>query len=672
MPSSPRAPRGVLGTLFDRLVEVSHWVQVRLLFYVAAASATVLGLWKLLGQKSDGFGPGDWQFWVGVAVAVLPAAAVLVGFVIPEWSARRRRRRLADWSVSGDAGRPGHFRLAPYSEQDRDTFTRADQAHAEALRWVRGCPDRVLYLTGVSGSGKSSVLAAHVIPELRADALVIPLRSSDDPVGRLRAVLLAPGAVWKEAQAKKHEGADPTSLVRAASEYLGRSGTGLLLVVDQFEEALVSQDAAGVLDVLKAVAGGGCAGSRAVLSLRIEFLGDLSRAGLPPPSVERNCFTVPPFTEAAARTFLAAGFDEMGAHLLDRVLAEAVVLDNLSGRVRPVTLNMVGQMLRRMPATTGRVSVGNRPFAAYVRSMLAENDVRDHAPGILRALLDGQNRRLHKTVQELAGPGGDPHAVDGCLGRLSIPDRGLVRCLNPGERDVSRRRWEVSHDFVAAVLGGVLPGLRPTGWSRARRWLPAAALVVWAVTLFVLLPRELASRKAVERDETTTRLRDEFGLMVVSENPDGSLEVALSPRVPPPPLSGAIPLLAKRGRPVYLNATENPYLKDGEWVGGLSGLRVVWMFECKRVSSLNGLQRLPHLEQLYCYDCPELVSVEALRGLTALRTLSLARCPKLVSVEPLRGLTGLETLDLTGCTSLTSQDIEQLKGSLRTTQIQGP
>src|SRR5262245_37150690 len=119
--SSSSPPRGLRGTLFDRWVEVSRWVQVRVLLYIVAATATVFGLWKLLGQKSEGFGTGDWQFWTGLAVAAFPAVAVLVGYVIPEWRARRRRR-LADWSVTGDAGRPGHFRLGPYGEADRDAF----------------------------------------------------------------------------------------------------------------------------------------------------------------------------------------------------------------------------------------------------------------------------------------------------------------------------------------------------------------------------------------------------------------------------------------------------------------------------------------------------------------------------------------------------------------------
>src|SRR4051794_13161892 len=169
---TPKPPPGARGTVFDRWVETSRWVQLRVLAYVAAAAATVFGIWKLLGQKESGFGPGDWQFWVAVTVALVPALATLA-YVVPAWRARRRKRRLSDWSVKGDAGRPGHFRLGPYGEEDQGEFSRDDGAHAAALARVRGSTAPVFYFTGVSGSGKSSVLAAHVIPNLRADTLVV-------------------------------------------------------------------------------------------------------------------------------------------------------------------------------------------------------------------------------------------------------------------------------------------------------------------------------------------------------------------------------------------------------------------------------------------------------------------------------------------------------------------
>src|SRR4051812_49258708 len=112
-------PPGVRGSVFDQWEKVARSVQVRVLLYLTAATATAYGLWRLLGQKDETFGAGSWQFWVALGVAIIPALATLVGYAIPDWRARRRRRRLHDWSLSGDGGMSGHFRLAPYDEQDR-------------------------------------------------------------------------------------------------------------------------------------------------------------------------------------------------------------------------------------------------------------------------------------------------------------------------------------------------------------------------------------------------------------------------------------------------------------------------------------------------------------------------------------------------------------------------
>src|SRR5262249_17818005 len=140
-PATSDTPPGVRGTWFARLAEVARWVQVQILVYLLAASATVFGVWKLFrkdgqgssqndGQGGASFGPENWEFWVGLAVAVVPALAVLVAVVLPEWLARRRRRKLADSSARGVGSGTGHFRLGPYGEEDQDEFRREDGAHA--------------------------------------------------------------------------------------------------------------------------------------------------------------------------------------------------------------------------------------------------------------------------------------------------------------------------------------------------------------------------------------------------------------------------------------------------------------------------------------------------------------------------------------------------------------
>ena len=59
---------------------------------------------------------------------------------------------------------PDYFRLTPYSSEDADTYTRADGMHQTVYKWLQKHESGVLYLSGESGTGKSSLLSGYVIP----------------------------------------------------------------------------------------------------------------------------------------------------------------------------------------------------------------------------------------------------------------------------------------------------------------------------------------------------------------------------------------------------------------------------------------------------------------------------------------------------------------------------
>jgi uncharacterized protein (UPF0264 family) len=60
-----------------------------------------------------------------------------------------------------------YFYVGPYSESRRQRYDRADGVHKEVLTWLRGTREPVVVLSGLSGTGKISLLEAFVIPELR-------------------------------------------------------------------------------------------------------------------------------------------------------------------------------------------------------------------------------------------------------------------------------------------------------------------------------------------------------------------------------------------------------------------------------------------------------------------------------------------------------------------------
>jgi hypothetical protein len=91
-----------------------------------------------------------------------------------------------------EAAGPRHFRLDPYVTATPEEFHREDDAHNDVLRWMRENTRPVLFLSGVSGSGKSSVLEAYVLPLMQADGWRIGrVRSFDDPLPQLEAALIA-------------------------------------------------------------------------------------------------------------------------------------------------------------------------------------------------------------------------------------------------------------------------------------------------------------------------------------------------------------------------------------------------------------------------------------------------------------------------------------------------
>ena len=168
-----------------------------------------------------------------------------------------RRRQGRDAGDRGPAPAEGHrhsrepacaarrpFVCAPTTKPTTPPSTGPDTAHHDAaLRWLQGADASFLYLTGFSGTGKSSLLQAWLIPELaKGDppTRTVVARSYADP--------LAP-ADRSADQAGRHLGTrarrrrPARALLERAAEKVRPAR--LLIAIDQFEECLILQDEAG-------------------------------------------------------------------------------------------------------------------------------------------------------------------------------------------------------------------------------------------------------------------------------------------------------------------------------------------------------------------------------------------------------------------------------------------
>lgn len=145
-------------------------------------------------------------------------------------------------SASDDADRVNPFKgLHAFSEADVEVFFGRDGLTADLVQRI-GDGRRLLALVGASGSGKSSVLKAGLIPELRKGGvdgserwLVAQMVPGSRPFTELEAALLRCTPDAPDEFADLRNGSDD-GLLRACLRLLTGGVGRVVLVIDQFEE----------------------------------------------------------------------------------------------------------------------------------------------------------------------------------------------------------------------------------------------------------------------------------------------------------------------------------------------------------------------------------------------------------------------------------------------------
>jgi hypothetical protein len=296
-----------------------------------------------------------WAYGLLIGLCFL---AVVIQAVV-EWGAERTRHSMQILAVKPGAEQTGYFRIGPYqnSFEDRAKFKRADQAEMKALEWIKNANQVPLYLCRDSGSGKSSLLNAFVLPTVREQGwTVVEARAWQDPERALRdAFLKLPGRRRRNAEIQglreMVEGAAKAAPVR------------LLIVLDQFEEFVIlakpeqqQQFAAFVTDLSSRPV----KGLALLFVMRSEYQVPLEETGLPLLRNGENLFQVGRFTFPAAGAFIKESRLDLQPDAIDRLLTSAAELDETPGMVRPITLNVVGYVLASGKAVARRDRPGER------------------------------------------------------------------------------------------------------------------------------------------------------------------------------------------------------------------------------------------------------------------------------------------------------------------------
>jgi hypothetical protein len=577
---------------------------------------------------------------------IVPIAIFIAFYFVPEWRTARDRKALEDFGVVGEPPPAGYFRLTPYGLDDRAKFGRPDGAEGQVLKWVQRSDETFLYLVGLSGVGKSSLLSAHVIPALKeAATVVLEARPYDDPIGAMKSALCKPGVIWKQPPADE---TGVRTLIERAATAVARIERRLLIVLDQFEEVLILVDEEKrqpFSELLKSLQERPIENLTVLLSLRLDYIGGLEALPIPPPTYGTNWFEVKRFTPPAARRFIERSDLKAGPKLVEQILKEAAEIEDSLDQVRPVVVNMYGLVLASFKGRLPTDMVSGRLLSGYVRRCLDRADLKEVSRAVMAPLVTDVGTKRARPLEEIATTASVTTArARGALLRLA--EDGLVRAV-----DKAGRQWEVAHDFVARLVLPLLESARISRWDRMRPWLPLGAIVVWAAIIAcgaIAYPDWHQARLRVRLAElglvsapspSTDGTAFQFNQMPVDEH---QLEAAfqLLEQVRPPVIS----ILSGSGFPPSL--THIPPSPRTLTHLDLSGSR--------GIISLQGLSDLPSLTELNISSMRMLTSLETMPNkLPMLKRLSIRTSFNLKSLEKMPALSTLQILDLDG-TGLTS------------------
>jgi Novel STAND NTPase 1 len=592
---------------------------------------------------------------------VVPIAIFVAFYFIPEWRVARDRKALEDFGVTGEPPPAGYFRLTAYGLDERAKFERPDGAEGQVLKWVQRSNETFLYLVGLSGVGKSSLLSAHVIPALKeSGTVVIEARPYDDPIGAITRALCKPGAVWKQPPAEE---TDVRNLLERAATAVARTEKRLLIVLDQFEEVLIllgDEARQPFSELLKSLQERPVENLTILLSLRLDYIGGLEALPIPPPTYGTNWFEVKRFTPPAARRFIEHSDLKPGPKLVEQILKEAAEIEDSLDQVRPVVVNMYGLVLASFKGRLPTDMVPGRLLSGYVRRSLDRADLKEVSRAVIAPLVTDVGTKRARPLNEIAAKASVSTArARGALLRLA--EDGLVRAV-----DKAGQHWEVAHDFVARLVLPLLESAHSTWWGLMRPWLAPGAIVMWAAII--------AGGAIVYPDWHQANLRVRLAnLGFVSAPPPSANGIAFQYNGAPvseDQLTRAFELLEQVYPPVtsiasgagfpstvlsrvphlpktltHLDLSNSDGIDSLEGISNLISLTDLTLSRMPKLKSLASLPKLPALAR-FTLDNSSLVSLRDMPILENLKVLALPNADRLRNFSGMPQLDSLQVFDL--------------------------
>ena len=391
----------------------------------------------------------------------------------------------------GDSDLCPYQGLAAYGSADAARFFGRKQATRTLLARLGQAltTGGIVALVGASGSGKSSLLQAGLIPALAHGMLPAagaagwpvafmvpgtdPVRSLVDQIPSLsRTLILTPGeAPWEEFAAGVR------AACAAQAERLGGAGARLVLIADQFEEAFtLCRDDARRSTFIRALhaactpaAAGGPAPAVVILGLRADFYSRCLEYTELAGALQDRQMVLGPMTVTELREAITCPARAVGlraeAGLVEVLLRDLGETPGARGAYDPGALPLLSHVLMAVwqRRQAGRLTVAGYRAAGGIRGAVAATAERawaqlgtagqEAARRLLLRLVrvgdDTRDTRRRASSAELATPSADGRAAEHALEilareRLVTLDAGCV---------------EISHEALLRA------------WPRLRRWI---------------------------------------------------------------------------------------------------------------------------------------------------------------------------------------------------------
>ena len=249
------------------------------------------------------------------------------------------------WGAAAERGNP-FVGLRPFEPEEEHLFFGREKHSQELLRRLRR--GRFLAVVGTSGSGKSSLVRAGLLPMLYGGMMsgassrwrVALFRPGSDPIGELARALERPGVLGvetaDEAEARLRATMTASTLRRSALG-LGEvvrharlpAGENLLVVVDQFEEIFrfkettgrrSAEDSAAFIKLLLEASRAREQPIYVLLTMRSDFLGDCAQFRDLPEAINDGQFLIPRLNRGERRQTIVGPVKVAGEKVSPRLV----------------------------------------------------------------------------------------------------------------------------------------------------------------------------------------------------------------------------------------------------------------------------------------------------------------------------------------------------------------